>query len=146
MGSKNEKPFAVANMTKMVAPYMLLYATFAWIMMPRRNHDKSRKIFITEAKKLGGPEFFQWFTLIQAFDTNYPPEKLNDISISTLYVMGEQDHMFTGLVLKHVPSVENVTIHIVKKCGHCSCIERADEYNLVSLKFLELLEDEGISA
>lgn len=147
-GVKMKSLFIIGNMTKTVAPYMLLYAIFAWIMMPRRNHKKSRKIFIQEAKNLGGPEFFQWFKLIQSFDKKYPPEKLNNISISisTLYMMGSQDHMFTGHVLKYVPSVENSTIHIVEKCGHCSCIERADEYNLVSLNFLRLLGNEAIIA
>ena len=38
-------------------PYMTLYRLFARIMMPKKNHEQSRKMFIQEAKKLMDKEF-----------------------------------------------------------------------------------------
>ena len=37
---------------KSIVPYMYLYQLFAFIIMPRKNHKKSRVLFVNEAKKL----------------------------------------------------------------------------------------------
>lgn len=44
-------------------PYMGLYALFARIIMPRKNHKQSRLLFIREAQKLMSKEFNRWFKL-----------------------------------------------------------------------------------
>ena len=48
---------------KSVVPYMLLYKFFAFIIMPRKNHKKSRSLFVNEAKKLYQKEFLRLFKL-----------------------------------------------------------------------------------
>ncbi|MDP5093430.1 MAG: alpha/beta hydrolase, partial [Polaribacter sp.] len=48
---------------KSVVPYMLLYKLFAFIIMPKKNHKKSRLLFVNEAKKLYQKEFIRWFKL-----------------------------------------------------------------------------------
>ena len=42
----------IGNTTKHILPFMVLYKIFAFIIMPRDNHKKSRNIFVREAKKL----------------------------------------------------------------------------------------------
>ncbi len=37
---------------KGLLPYMWLYKIFAWIIMPKKNHRKSRSVFVREAKKI----------------------------------------------------------------------------------------------
>jgi len=48
---------------KSIVPYMYLYKLFAFIIMPRKNHKKSRLLFVGEAKKLYQKEFIKWFRL-----------------------------------------------------------------------------------
>lgn len=43
-----------------------LSSFFAWIMMPKCNHARSRQVFVREAHKLGSGEFRKWYRLIQA--------------------------------------------------------------------------------
>ena len=53
----------VGNLFKSVVPYMMLYKLFAFIIMPKKNHKKSRLLFVNEAKKLYQKEFLRWFKL-----------------------------------------------------------------------------------
>ena len=54
------------RLLKGVMPYMWLSSFFAWIMMPKSNHARSRQVFVREAHKLGSGEFRKWYRLIQA--------------------------------------------------------------------------------
>ena len=48
---------------KQFVPYMLLYKLFAYIIMPRKQHEESRLAFVNEAKKMYQKEFVKWFSL-----------------------------------------------------------------------------------
>lgn len=43
----------IGHLTKHILPYMFLYKTFAYVIMPRNNHRKSRKLFSKEAQRMG---------------------------------------------------------------------------------------------
>ena len=51
----------LGNTCKRFIPYLWLYSLFAWIIMPRKRHQKSRYLFIHEARKLCQKEFIRWF-------------------------------------------------------------------------------------
>ncbi|WP_375240006.1 alpha/beta fold hydrolase, partial [Aurantibacter sp.] len=86
---------------KSVVPYMLLYKFFAYIIMPRKNHKSSRILFVNEAKKLYQKEFIRWFKLTSEINPLLRFFRAKDIKIPTLYIMGEQDHLF-------LPSIKNI--------------------------------------
>ena len=119
-----------------VMPYMLLYKMFAWVMMPKKNHEQSRKLFILEAQKLMKKEFKRWFKLtarLTAYLTNInsKPE-----TIPTLYVMGEQDHMFLNPVRILVDQDHASELSVVPQCGHVVNFEKAETFNLLALQFI----------
>ena len=60
---KSQFLMRVGVLFKSVVPYLILYKLFAFIIMPRKNHKKSRLIFVNEAKKLYQKEFVRWFKL-----------------------------------------------------------------------------------
>ena len=78
---------------KSVVPYMLLYKFFAFIIMPRKNHKKSRSLFVNEAKKLYQKEFLRWFKLTSEINPLLRFFRAKDIKIPTLYIMGAEDHL-----------------------------------------------------
>ena len=41
----------IGRATKRFVPYMFLYKLFAYIIMPRKQHEESRLAFVNEAKK-----------------------------------------------------------------------------------------------
>ncbi len=121
---------------KSVLPYILLYKLFAFIIMPRKNHRESRILFINEAKKLYQKEFKRWFGLVSQVNPLLALFRLKSIDIPTLYVMGEEDHMFLPSISKLVQHQTNATLVVVPNCGHVVNVEQPSFFNNTVLTFL----------
>lgn len=120
-----------------VLPYMVLYKIFARVMMPKKNHERSRKLFIQEAKKLMDKEFKRWFKLTARL-TAYLSELEKDKSIiPKLYIMGGEDHLFLAPVKKLVENDASSQLQIVPNCGHVVNIENSIVFNELSIDFIE---------
>ena len=128
---------------KHILPYMWLYRLFAFIMMPRKNHSKSRNFFICEAKKLGGKEFRKWYNLMGSLVSFYDTfRKKSSHTIPKLYISGDQDHLFLPFVVQNFLREQFSSIHIIEKCGHVCNIERFKEFNRISLYYLNSYPDQ----
>jgi len=128
---------------KYILPYMWLYQLFAFIMMPRKNHAKSRNFFIQEAKKLGGKEFRKWYKLMETLVGFYGSfHNKSTHTIPKLYISGDQDHLFLPFIFKNFLRERLSSIHIIKKCGHVCNIERSKEFNRISLYYLNSYPDQ----
>jgi len=119
-----------------ILPQMTLYKLMANIMMPRANHKESRNLFIQEAKKVVDKEFQRWFKLtgrLTAYLTN-----INSLpeTIPTLYVMGEQDHMFLNPVRILIKNDQASQLNVVPACGHVVNYEQPETFNFVALEFI----------
>ncbi len=124
---------------KSLVPYMLLYKFFAFVIMPRKNHKKSRLLFVNEAKKLYQKEFIRWFMLTSEINPLLRFFRAKDIKIPTLYVMGEQDHLFLpsirNVVSKHIKS----SLFVIKQCGHVVNVEQPEIFNKKTINFIKEL-------
>lgn len=132
---------ALAHALKSVVPYMWLYRVNAWIVMPRRSHRESRRLVVREAGQLGQREFLRW---LQA--THGLPERLQrfeerDTGIPTLYVMGDEDHMFLPGARTVAARHPAASLHVIEHCGHVCSVQRAETFNRVSLDFLARVEE-----
>ncbi|SNR63535.1 Pimeloyl-ACP methyl ester carboxylesterase [Lutibacter agarilyticus] len=134
---KSQILMKVGVLCKSVVPYLLLYKLFAFIIMPRKNHKKSRLIFVNEAKKLYQKEFIRWFKLTAEINPLLHFFRTNDIKIPTFYIMGEEDHLFLPAIKKVVTSHLQASLLIIKNCGHVVNIEQADTFNTQSIDFIE---------
>lgn len=121
---------------KKIVPFIWLYKLFAWVIMPKRNHQESRSMFISDAKNLAKKEFMKWFRL--TYDVNpllrYFKEK--EMQNPTLYVMGSEDHMFLPPVKKMIEDFERSELHVIKDCGHVCNIDNPELFNEISIAFL----------
>ena len=139
MNFRSQILMKVGNLFKSVVPYMLLYKLFAFIIMPKKNHKKSRSLFVNEAKKLYQKEFLRWFTLTSEINPLLRFFRAKDIKIPTLYLMGAEDHLFLpsikNIVSKHVTS----SLFIVHNCGHVVNVEQPEMFNNQSIKFINSL-------
>lgn len=124
---------------KSVVPYMLLYKFFAFIIMPRKNHKKSRLLFVNEAKKLYQKEFIRWFKLTSEINPLLRFFRTKDVRIPTLYVMGSEDHLFLpsikDIVSRHVTS----KLFVVDNCGHVVNVEQPQVFNSETIGFIHSL-------
>jgi len=125
-----------------VIPYMWLYRLFAFIMMPKKSHAASRQIFAREAQKLGGREFRKWYKLMESLEPFYaslPAQPQN--TIPRLYISGDEDHLFLPFVIQSYLRDPLASIHIIEKSGHVCNIEKPEEFNRVSLSYLNSYPD-----
>lgn len=127
----------VGNIFKSVIPYMLLYKLFAFIIMPRKNHKKSRLLFVNEAKKLYQKEFIKWFKLTSEIKPLLKLFRQKDIAIPSLYIMGEQDHLFLPSIKKIVQEHQQAMLQIINNCGHVVNVERPQDFNAISINFIK---------
>lgn len=131
----------IGRMLNRILPYMALYKLFARIMMPRKNHDQSRKMFIQEAKKLMNKEFNRWFKLTARLSNYLRILESNQYKIPQLYIMGSEDHLFLNPAIEIAKRNEFSTVSIVDKCGHVVNIENPEKFNMLSIEFIEKYKD-----
>ncbi|MBN3584120.1 alpha/beta hydrolase [Algoriphagus aestuarii] len=127
----------LGNRLKRFIPYMWLYSLFAFIIMPKKQHQESRSLFIREAKKLCQKEFIRWFKLTKDINPLLKYFKEKAIDIPTLYVMGDQDVMFLESVKKIVEIHKNSLLKIVNNCGHVVNVEQPKRFNQYALTFIK---------
>ncbi|MBA2669685.1 MAG: alpha/beta fold hydrolase [Gemmatimonadetes bacterium] len=127
----------LGNAFKRFLPYMWLYRLFAWIIMPKKRHEKSRLLFVQEAKKLAQKEFLRWFRLTSEVNPLLRFFEEKELEIPTLYLMGEEDHMFLPpvrhIVGKHAFSV----LRVLEDSGHVVNVDRPDLFNLLAIDFIK---------
>ncbi len=122
---------------KRFIPYMWLYKFFAWIIMPKKRHAKSRNLFIREAKKLYQKEFLRWFKLTNEVNPLLRYFKEREVKSPMLYVMGSEDHMFLPPVKSIVKDHANSTLKVIDNCGHVCNVERPGAFNRLSIEYLK---------
>jgi pimeloyl-ACP methyl ester carboxylesterase len=124
---------------KSLIPYLVLYRFFAIIIMPRKKHRESRLLFVNEAKKLRQSEFKRWFTLLSQVNPLLSFFRIKESGIPTLYVMGEEDHMFLPSISKLVENHLSTQLVIIPACGHVVNIEKPELFNSIVLSYLNTL-------
>jgi pimeloyl-ACP methyl ester carboxylesterase len=127
------------NLLKSILPYLVLYRIFAFVIMPMKGHRESRNLFIREAKKLYQKEFRRWFKLITQINPLLSFFRINESDVPTLYVMGNEDHLFLPAIRKLIISHKKSQLHVISDCGHVVNIDKSIEFNEVTINFLKLL-------
>lgn len=124
-----------------VIGYPAFYRLSAMIMMPRRNHVASRRVFIRESRALSTEEFRKWTAMYRGLNSTLQHLFERTSQVPHLVVMGAQDHLFLGQAERyarlHAPAVQ---LHVLPRCGHVVSIEQADRFNTLCLDFLRGLK------
>ncbi len=127
----------VAKVFRPVLPFMWLYRLFARILMPSRRHKESRYLFIRDARKIYQREINRWFKLLR--DVNpllrYHGEK--NPPIPTLYMMGDEDHLFLNPVKELVENNEMATLKTVPQSGHVCNVDQPVFFNRHAIDFIK---------
>lgn len=124
------------NLTKRILPYMWLYKIFAFIIMPRRRHRKSRLLFVNEARKLAQKEFLRWYKLTAEVNPLLRYFKEKDLKIPTLYLMGEEDHMFLEPVRRIIRLHSTAVLEVVPNSGHVVNVDQPEYFNRKAIGFI----------
>ena len=133
--------FAViaANKIKKLVPYKFLYKFFAWFMLPKKNHKKSRRIFLREVVKLNKKTMYAWIEYLQITrKSEQILSKLDNLKKNILIISGDEDHCFLNDVKAIVNRKKTLKLNIINKCGHICSIEKWYDFNSMALNFLSL--------
>lgn len=126
----------IGNLTQSILPFIWIYTFFAYVIMPYRNHRKSRALFIREAKKLSQNEFKRWYKLTKKILPLL--EKIRSYKVKTpvLYIMGKEDYMFLPFVKEMVQAHESSSLITLSDSGHVVNIDQPEQFNNNLLTFL----------
>ena len=128
-----------ANIMKKRVPYKFLYKFFAWFMMHKKNHKKSRLIFLREVVKLHKETMYAWIEYLQfALDPETILNKLDSLGKRILLISGNEDYCFLRDVKLLAKKMKNSDIKIIEKSGHICSIENWRTFNDISLEYLSL--------
>ncbi len=120
-----------------VIGYQSFYALTAKLTLPRKNHKKSREIFVRESKFISDVEYKKWTamygktldeTLLRLFGA--AP------AVPLYFLIGSQDHLFRQPAVDYARPYPNVTVDIVAGCGHLVSLEKSLIFNEKCLKYL----------
>ena len=127
------------NVFKSLIPYLWLYRFFAYIIMPNKNHEKSRLLFVEEAKKLYQKEFIRWYKLTSDINPLLKFFRQVELNIPTLYLMGSEDYMFLPSIEKISSEHKSAELCVVQNSGHVVNIDQPNEFNNKSISFIRNL-------
>ena len=98
---------------------------FANLMMPNKNHKKSRDIFIRESFKMTSEAFRMWLT--ELFRTQFKIKEyyrtIKEGHLPVFLISGNEDYFFLKSVKKTHREMKESTLCFIEKCGHVCRIE-----------------------
>ncbi len=126
----------VAKVFKPVIPFMWLYRMFARILMPNRRHRESRSLFIKEAQKLYRREINRWFRLLRDVNPLLQYHVEQNPHVPTLYLMGDEDHLFLNPVKNLVENNDMASLVTIKNSGHVCNVDQPADFNRQAIDFI----------
>lgn len=126
----------IGNALKHIVPFRVLYATFAWIIMPGRKANESRVLFRKEARNVSPAEFRKWLGLTTEIRSKLPEWRKSGGSVPILYAMGGHDYMFMPPARALALSFDNVEVTVLKNCGHVCNVEQPERFNSLATDFI----------
>ena len=126
---------------KYIIPKKFFYPLFAKIMMPNKNHKKSRDIFIRESFKMKSVAFRMWLT--ELFRTQFKlkdyENSIRENHLPVFLISGKEDYFFVNSVKKTHKEMRESSLCFIEKCGHVCSIEKYELFNDLVVKFLNSL-------
>lgn len=126
-----------AKMLNYVLPYRWMYDIFSWLILPKKNHQKARRIFRLQSKKLLPKDYLKWVELYKEFFVLLRAFFNREINPLSLVVMGEEDHVFFKSAQRFVARQKNASLVTLRKCGHICNIDQYENFNQIVISFLQ---------
>ncbi len=126
-----------AKILSYILSYRQIYTIFSYVVLPRKNHKKARRIYRLQSMRLTPKEYLKWIGLYKDFFRTLKSFFKREIATPCLVVMGSQDHVFLDAAIRFCTRHPSADLHILEKCGHVCNIERPEDFNQLALNFLK---------
>ena len=148
MGIGYKTLLAFLECVKYIVPKKIFYPLFAKIMMPFKNHKKSRDIFIRESFKMKSAAFRMW--LSELFKTQFKLKKyirtIRENKMPVFLISGKEDYFFVNSVRRAHKKMSESSLCFIEKCGHVCSIEKYETFNHLVINFLHSLNNRQLAA
>jgi pimeloyl-ACP methyl ester carboxylesterase len=125
----------LAKMSLFFLPTKFCYSAVGRIIIPKKEYEEGRELFIQCAKRIPREEMSAWLSLLAQFpalNREYM-KKLKEID-NGLYITGEDDNLFLPMLEKELIQTRHKSL--IKDCGHLCNIDKPDEVNELIDEFL----------
>ncbi|NTW49047.1 MAG: alpha/beta hydrolase, partial [Chlorobiales bacterium] len=82
-------------------------------------------------------EFIKWFKLTNEVNPLLRFFEEKEIPVPTLYLMGEEDHMFLPPVQMLIKRHHYATLKVIENSGHVCNIDQPEHFNAEAIEFIK---------
>jgi pimeloyl-ACP methyl ester carboxylesterase len=125
----------LARFFNLFLPYKWMYSIFSYLLMPFKKHQKSRKIYKRQAKKLTSIEYMKWVGLYKEFFRLLNRFYYQKIDFPALALMGKEDYIFLNSAKDFSNQHKSVILMEIKGAGHICNIDQSGIFNELALFF-----------
>jgi len=133
-----------ARFLNLFLSYQKMYSLFSYILMPKKRHQLSRRIYQIHSQKLSSEEYLKWLGLYSQFFLTLKRFYNQPIDFPALVVMGEDDYVFLKAAKDFSARHKNVELNVIKNAGHICNIDNEEEFNSVVDTFISIKEQASI--
>ena len=124
-----------------VISFRKLYKFMATIILPKKNHASSRKVFVRESNALSDAEYRKWTAMYgkhldSTLNRLFPKPPV----VPTHLIVGSEDHFFLASTKSFAQRFPEVKMSLIDHCGHLVSLEKQNVFNKLSIEFIEAVE------
>lgn len=142
LGIRLQALIRIATTFKHILPYGIVKRILAEFIIPQEKYRGSRNLFLNCAEKVSYDSFVSWIKLGTGIAERIKNLFQEQVSIPTLYVMGEDDALF----LRHVRNTvsrskgNHVSLAIVPDAGHVCNVDNKTCFNQLTIDFIRQVD------
>lgn len=126
----------MARFFNLFLSYSQMYSLFSYLLMPKKEHQRSRRIYKIQATKIGSEEYMKWLGLYSTFFSTLKRYSNQQLHYPTLVVMGSDDFVFLNAAKEFCERQSEAKLIIINKAGHICNIDRPNKFNEIISRFL----------
>ncbi|MDX1629556.1 MAG: alpha/beta hydrolase [Fulvivirga sp.] len=126
-----------ARLLNIFLTYPQMYRLFSKILMPKKRHQLSRRVYQIYARQLTSEEYLKWLGLYSTFFLTLKRFYEQTIHFPALVVMGADDYVFLQAAKDFSEKHKKVELAIIKQAGHICNIDQPDKFNYTVHQFLK---------
>ena len=126
-----------ARIMNLFLPYRQMYSLFSYLLMPKAQHQFSRRIYRMQARKIKPEAYMRWIGLYDEFFQLLDRFWNQPLPFPAMVVMGEQDFVFLTAARSFSACRENVSLQLISGAGHICNIDKPAVFNQISIEFIK---------
>ena len=126
----------LARVFNLFLSYSQMYRLFSYLLMPKKSHQLSRRVYQMQARKLSSQAYLKWIGLYSQFFKLLKRFYHQQLGFETLVLMGEEDYVFLKAASKFINQQPYAQLRQIPNAGHICNIDQPEIFNRLALQFI----------